>query len=161
MKSARLESAYLNPFLILHRKGKITIEYFKELLSDIYDVKSALDWLKSNNFLWQDDDKIRTAPNLRRHVTTSYAIEFKLSDWKRGLAQCTRAKSYAEYQYVAIDAEKVHRALNNIQKFENHNVGVISISENGNCSIEYSPERETPCMPANAWRVNELTLLRQ
>ena len=43
IKTAIRKSDYLNPFLILHRKGKITIEYFKELLSDIYDVKSALE----------------------------------------------------------------------------------------------------------------------
>lgn len=155
------DSVCLKLFLVLHRKGRITIQYFRDLLGDSFEIRSPLEWLISNGFVEKEGEKVRTAPSLRRHVTTSYAVELKISDWKRGLNQAARAKSFAEYQYVALPSNYVHRAVDNLEYFSKYNVGIISITEEGNCTIEYSPDREQPCTPLNAWRVNEMAFLRR
>lgn len=152
---------YLSPFLILKRLGKRTYDYFREYCEGLFDVRKAVNWLLSNGFVVKEDNKIRTAPNLRRHVTTSYAIELKLKDWKRGLEQAARAKSYSEYQFVALDSEFVHRAKNNLEEFNQYNVGIISISPDWSCDVVHHPDRENQAIPTTEWSLNETVFSRQ
>lgn len=154
-----IDPAYLQAFVILHRREQITRTYFEQLYSGKRSTDAVLRWLHDHGFIKRTDDgKIRTTPNLRRHVTTSYAVELKLSKWQQALKQAYRAKSYADYQYIALDASHVEPGLENREQFEKYGVGIISIEESGECTVHYRPERTGPSTPLTVWKLNEQTL---
>ena len=151
---------YLISFLQLHGSDPITKKYFFEKgAQPKYKKRNALEWLKKNNFVVKTDSgKIRTAQNLRRHVTTSIAVELKLDKWKDALRQASMGRSFAEYRYVAIDACHVEPAYENIGKFKSNNVGLISINESGKAKIHWRPDRGNPYSDFYQWKVNETSI---
>lgn len=54
------------------------------------------------------------------------SIEAKLHDWKGGLYQALRYKTYSHKSYLAISEEFIHRV--NIELLKEHNIGLISVS---------------------------------
>lgn len=153
--------SHLRTFLLLHSRNEISKDYFYGLgAMDKRKKKSALKWLISNGFVEElSDGKIRTAPHLRRHITRSYSIELKLKNWKKAIKQAFRSKSFSDYQYVALDDEYVIRAIDNIDAFEEYEVGLVSIDqEEEQYFVHYDPDRQTPYSPLNMWRLNETTM---
>lgn len=154
-----LERLRLKLFVQLHRRGELTKRYLlDELCRCRSKARSALEWLINNGFIREFQDKLQTVQNLRRHITTSYAIEFKLKDWQTALEQAFRAKTYANYQYVALDSTHIDAARTNRQKFEKYNIGLISVEGDGTVSVEYEAERQSPSTPLSVWALNECTL---
>lgn len=155
------EKSYLKTFLQLHNRGEITKEYFYNLgAADRTTKKKALDWLTERNFVVETEGgKIRTAPYLRRHITQTFAVELKLSKWRAALKQAVKGKSYAEYRYVVLDADHVDPALDHRQKFQDQNVGLISVDAQGNCVRHIQAEKVDPFSPLHTWILNETTLV--
>jgi hypothetical protein len=153
------QDSHLRAFLLLHSREEISKDYFYRLgAMDERKKKSALKWLISNGFVEElSDGKIRTAPHLRRHITSSYSIELKLENWKKAVKQAFRSKSFSDYQYVALDDEYVIRAIDNIDVFEEYGIGLISIDQD-QYFVHYEPDRQTPYSPLNKWRLNETTI---
>ncbi len=154
------ENTYLQVFLQLHGRGAVTKDHFFTIGATSENKKQeALDWLIESGFVKElDDGKIRTAPYLRRHVTTSYSIELKLGKWKQALKQAIRGKSFADYQFVALDEDNIIRAIENIDEFKKHDVGLMEINSDGEYFVHYKPEKESPYSPMNKWRLNETTI---
>jgi hypothetical protein len=151
---------HLKAFLQLHKRGEISKEYFFSLgAAKPTQKKKSLTWLLEHNFVRETSDgKVKTAPYLRQHITSTFAIELKLSKWKQALKQAHRGKSFAEYQYVVLDLDHVGGALDNIGQFEDYEIGLISLDSDGTCYEHYSPEKQAPFSPLNTWRLNEKTL---
>ena len=151
----------LKVFLHLHKKDKPVLKenFLRKSGWNSENVSEELDWLVNHNFVTENGDKIRTKPYLRRHITTSIAIELKLEKWKRALQQALKSRAYSEYQYVVIDAGNIERATRELELFEKHEIGLISISSAGELEIFYDPERQTPYSELNVWKLNETTLL--
>lgn len=150
---------HLITFLQLHGRGEITEDYFHELGAlDRKQKGNSLDWLRSNGFVQGADGKIRTTPDLRRHITTTVAVELKLRKWKKALMQASRGRSFADYKYVVVDSDHVAPALENIGKFETNNVGLIGIDETGSCTIHYEPARGNPHSDLYRWKLNEKSI---
>lgn len=151
----------LQAFLLLHSRETISKEYYYEMGAlDRQSKSKALNWLTNHGFAKEiDDSHIRTAPHLRRHVTTAYSIELKLSNWKKALRQAFRGKGFSEYQCVIMDAEYVDRALENRHRFEEHGIGLLSLAENGEYEMHLTPERNNPYSLINKWRLNERTIM--
>lgn len=147
----------LKAFTKIHSRDGITWNYFLESLGGD-KLKGALEWLIDTGFVQEVGNKLQSARNLRRHVTTGYAFEFKLHDWKRALQQAFQAKSYANFQYVVMDESSISPALDNKDMFEKYNVGLISAKEDGDFYIEIKTERESPSTPVSAWGLNESTI---
>lgn len=157
-----LKRSFLKTFIKLHRRGKITKQYFvNEISQDRSAVRSALRWLVEKGFVTEDSGKISTVPNIRRHTTTTYAFEFKLDDWKRALKQAFRAKTYAKYQFVVLDADYIERAKDHVEKFEKYNVGLLSANTNGEIRVVREADREKPFTPLSEWSLNEAILERE
>ena len=153
-----IDPAYLQAFVLLHRRDKITRRYFDQLYSGKPPTDTVLRWLHNHGFIqWIGKRKIRTTPNLRRHVTMSFAVELKLSKWQQALKQAYRAKSYADYQYVELDKSHVEPALQNQEQFEKYGIGIISIEDSGECIVHYRPDRTDPTTPLTVWKLNEQT----
>lgn len=151
----------LQAFLLLHNRETISKDYYYEMGAlDRQSKRKALNWLINHGFAKEiDDTHIRTAPHLRRHVTTAYSIELKLSKWKKALRQAFRGKGFSDYQCVVIDAEYVGRALENRRRFEEHGIGLMSLAEDGEYEIHLPPERNNPYSLINKWRLNERTIV--
>ncbi|GAB7009509.1 hypothetical protein [Halorubrum trueperi] len=151
----------LQAFLLLHNRETISKDYYYEMGAlDRQSKTEALNWLTKHGFVNEiDESHIRTTPHLRRHVTTAYSIELKLSKWKKALRQAFRGKGFSEYQCVVMDAEYVDRALENRQRFEEHGIGLMSLTEDGEYEIHLPPERNNPYSLINRWRLNERTIM--
>jgi len=158
--SAIDNDAYLRAFLLLHSRDEISKDYFYRLGAlDKSTKKDALDWLIANGFVEEcSDGKIRTAPHLRRHITRSYSIELKLSKWQKALKQAFRAKSFSDYQYVALADESIIRAIDNLDAFEKYSIGLIALRDDHDYVVHHNPERDQPYSPINKWRLNERTM---
>lgn len=74
----------------------------------------------------------------------NFAIEAKLKDWKRALKQAYRYKWFAEYSYVVMDAYYSGSAIKNIDTFEKHNVGLATITTDGDLKMYFNPKRQQP-----------------
>ncbi len=155
------QDSHLRAFLLLHSRDEISKDYFFRLgAMDERKKRSALKWLITNGFVEElEDDRIRTAPHLRRHITRSYSIELKLKNWQKAVKQAFRSKSFSDYQYVALDDDYILRAIDNIDVFKDYGVGLISIDQGSEqYVVHYDPDRETPYSPLNKWRLNETTM---
>jgi len=153
------DDLYLQVFLQLHSKGQITREHFYDVGAiDKKEKEDALGWLIEHGFVTEKGNKLSTAKSLRRHVTTSYAIELKLGKWKKALEQAIRGKSYADYQFVALAEENILRAIENIELFEENDVGLMEISKDREFHVHYQPGKQNPYSPMNKWRLNETTI---
>ena len=153
----------LQAFLLLHSRETISKEYYYEMGAlDRKSKTKALNWLTDHGFAKEiDGSHIRTTPRLRRHVTTAYSIELKLSKWKEALRQAFRGKGFSEYQCVVMDAEYVDRALENRHRFEEHGIGLMSLTEGGEYEVHLPPKRNKPYSLINKWRLNERTIMEE
>lgn len=74
----------------------------------------------------------------------SFAFEMKLKNWKRALVQAFKYASFAHYSYVVMDHCYVKRAVRNLQMFERSNIGLISVSTEGNVRVHLRPKFKAP-----------------
>lgn len=144
-------------FLQLHDTGPITRQkFFKIGAQKAYQKRRALNWLNDNNFIEElSGGRIQTASNLRRHVTTTIAVELKLSKWREALKQASKGRSYAEYRYVALDQDHIAPAKSNLDKFKATNVGLLSIDEDGMVNFHWKPPKVDPYSELYRWKLNE------
>lgn len=161
ISSAIDDDSCLRTFLLLHSKETISREYFLQIgAMDRRKQDQALEWLLSKGFVMEESDgKIRTAPDLRCHVTTSFAIELKISKWQKALRQAHRGKCFSEYQYVVLDQDHVLPALENEDVFREYNIGLVALDTDGEFFVHHSPEKQNPYSPLNKWRLNETTII--
>lgn len=151
---------HLIAFLNIHGRGEITEKYYYSLgpMNNRHK-KKALEWLKSKGFIIEvGDDKIRSTPEIRRHITTTFAVELKISKWRTALEQAAGGRAFAEYKYVALDSDHVDAALSNLSEFKEKEVGLMAIDSEGNCDILYEPSRGDPYSTVKRWEVNETTI---
>lgn len=154
---------HLISFLHLHGRSPVTEEYFYEIgaMKRRYK-RQALNWLKEHGFVEPTSkNKITTATNFRRHITTTIAVELKLRKWKDALRQAKRGGSFADYKYVAIDSDHLDPALQRRNQFEQLNVGLLSIDEDGTVRKHIEPERVNPHNELYKWKLNEASVLKR
>ena len=64
----------------------------------------------------------------RRRILPSIAFEMKLSDWRRGLAQAFRYRSFATFSFLVLDNTRAKSAVANTDRFKRANIGLIGIN---------------------------------
>lgn len=150
---------YIRFFLQIHHRNEITEDYFLKLgQRNSNRKKKGLNWLVNKGFIERNGGRVRTAPELRRHVTSSYSVELKLSDWRTALEQAYRGKAFANKQYVAIDSAKADSALEHLDEFKKFNVGLITVRKGVGAEIQYEPDRIKPFSDVQKWKLNETSL---
>lgn len=154
------DKSRLKAFLRLHKRGEITVGYFCQLGANSWgESEEALEWLLNNGFAERTaGGKVQTVPYLRRHITTAIAVELKLDKWRDAFKQALRGRSFSEYQYVVLDAAHVSPALDNMEKFERHGIGLASIDVDSTFVEHHSSDKQRPFSELNTWRLNEKTL---
>lgn len=82
------------------------------------------------------------------------SIEAKLRNWKRALHQAARYKRFSNKSYVLIDKKHINPALKNILLFQERNIGLMSMDDEG-YNIHYSPTPMDAPQTHSFFRLNE------
>ncbi|MBT3234829.1 MAG: hypothetical protein HN353_02655 [Bdellovibrionales bacterium] len=82
------------------------------------------------------------------------AVEAKLKNWKRALTQAIRYKKISDYSFVLLDESYASSALSNIELFNHHNIGLITMNKS-KFVIHTSPEKKNIKKAEYFIRVNE------
>ena len=72
------------------------------------------------------------------------AVEFKLRNWRRAIAQAFRYRNVANEAYVILDSACVGPALEHLDVFQRSNVGLLSFGTDGEMRAHFLP---TPALP--------------
>jgi hypothetical protein len=72
------------------------------------------------------------------------ALELKLRDWRKGLFQAFKYRTFSNAAYVVIDCFFQEEALANVQMFIKSNIGLASFSIDGEFNILFEPNADMP-----------------
>lgn len=81
--------------------------------------------------------------NKYKNETSITSFELKLRDWRRAIKQAFRYRSFSNIAYVVLPESNINPALNNLEMFEQFNIGLASFDEAG-LKILYKPESKEP-----------------
>lgn len=87
----------------------------------------------------------------RAPLTRLYAIEAKIKDWKRALYQATRYAEFADQSWVLLDNHYRIPAINQLAEFSKRNIGLLTLSNNGDVEIRFTPSEKSPHSNYRRW----------
>jgi hypothetical protein len=73
-----------------------------------------------------------------------FAFEMKLSNWRRALLQAYRYRSFADMAYVVLDYHRAGPAIEQVDRFEKANIGLLSIDTSGEIYSHFHPKYDEP-----------------
>lgn len=117
---------------------------------------SVLSHLKAVEAIDIRNDKIYQNPNFALFPLLSTAIEAKLDDWNKGLAQALRYQRFAQKSYLALDAEYIHRV--DKEQLIKYNIGLLSVGES--VKEVLSPLQRRPSDPIMQYMASEVIISR-
>lgn len=108
--------------------------------------EEVITYLVEHNFLVKNYDEknklsFKKGISYQNGLEGVIAIEAKLKDWKRGLYQAYRYRSYADKSYLAIYTKSIATPLRNIDEFKKYNVGLIEVMDTG-VKVHFNPKKE-------------------
>lgn len=71
-------------------------------------------------------------------------VEFKLSDWRRGLHQSFKSLNYGNETYLVLDTAHVRTALEHYELFRRANVGLLSLAQDRSLQVWHYPNPQLP-----------------
>ncbi|MGA0571493.1 hypothetical protein ACO2Q9_12330 [Variovorax sp. VNK109] len=99
----------------------------------------VLSMFKRIGLLRPNAKRIEIAAVEKVPFNTIIAVEAKLSDWPRALAQAYRNKQFADQSWVVLDHSYHRAALKNLSKFSQSGVGLVSIDRNSGLFVHLDP----------------------
>jgi hypothetical protein len=93
-------------------------------------------------------------------VNKIHAIEAKLRNWRRALAQAIRYQDYATQSWVLLDTSAVNSAISNIDEFKKYGIGLASISVNGDITYFCKPTTNKAKWEQRFWQANAVIARR-
>lgn len=106
----------------------------------------------------EDNISIKIVRDYEFAVRDCFAIEAKLSNWRRALNQAHRYKWFSNESYVFMPIENVWPALKNIELFKELGVGLASVSSDCKIKVEYKPRKVKPICEKRSMLLNEMIL---
>lgn len=82
------------------------------------------------------------------------AIEAKLGDWRRALAQAYRHLTFAHRSWVLLDTSRARTAIRELDEFRRCNVGLLTMSPGGRPVVRFTPLRRKPKSLKRFWLAN-------
>lgn len=159
LKKSILRNKYLRLYIIIRQAGKLKIQHLAKQTGNNPSVYiQGIKWLTEYGYLQKDGEYLKVTKNFRRHITKTYAFEFKISNWQKALKQAFGAKSYSNIQFVILDDDYIKPALDNRHLFERYNIGLISARPESKFKIYFWPETSKPYSNLGEWRFNEYSL---
>lgn len=146
-----LSKDILKTLLLIQDKKKITLSFLQENLPINKEVikNNVIRYLLKNNYLnksTSDCDSFWVGDNIYEScMNNMFAIEAKISNWKRGFYQAYRYKWFSNYSFLALHQKFISPALENLPLFVKHNVGLMSVDTNkNNIKMLYRPKKDSP-----------------
>lgn len=105
-----------------------------DIFSDYHDVKDKyITSFEKLEFIEQISRfRYKIIDELSDSLGELYAIEAKLSNWREAIEQAEDTKKFADYSYVAMDADFVNKRKDKlISEFSEKNIGLILVNNNG------------------------------
>jgi len=137
------ELIYLVMNYLNRRNKKIQVEQFYK--DTFLTKKKALGLiqllLNSGNIEKLDDNSFIVKEKYSSPIKDIISIEAKLYDWKNGVFQALRYKTYSNKSYLAISEEFAHRVDFNFLK--ENNIGLMTVAPS-KVDIVISPKKEKP-----------------
>lgn len=129
---------------------------FDELHSNLFISKSRLKYsvlkrLVEIGAIQKDGNNYARVPEFTLFSSNVTAIEAKIDDWTKGLAQAIRYKRFAHHTYLALDERYIHRT--DLVEFKRYNVGLISVGPKVKEIIKPTPNK--PLDPLMRYKVAE------
>lgn len=144
----RLSPVDINVYQVVSRKKKVSLENVQRITGIRQnEVRKSLDRLVDYYFIKKVDSFFELNNKYKLPFKKSIAFEAKLSNWKRAITQAYRYKWFADYSYVVMDEAHANPAIRNLSQFENYNVGLLTISVDGNVKTHYRPKKQLPIDP--------------
>jgi DNA-binding Lrp family transcriptional regulator len=148
-KREKLSPIDINVYQVVSRKKKVSLENVKRITGIRQnEVRKSLERLVDDCFIKKIDSYFELNVKYKLPFKKSIAFEAKLSNWKRAITQAYRYKWFADYSYVVMDEAHANQAIRNLSQFENYNVGLLTISVDGNIKTYYRPQKQLPIDPA-------------
>ncbi|THU33004.1 hypothetical protein FAM09_26535 [Niastella caeni] len=143
-------------YRIIETEKEILFDTLKNVTkSNTTTINRSLKKLIQDSYIYKHDNLIRLNKTYKGVSLSNIAIEAKLKNWRRALAQAFRYKWFAEKSFVVLDSKHFKPALNNIGEFRKLNVGLAEISKGGQIVIHYRPQKEAPINPTMWILLNE------
>lgn len=140
-----LNNSDINIYNLINKSERISYDDILDITrSSKKEIFQSLDKLVANSYIKIEDSKFIIDKEYELPFHVNFAVEAKLKDWRRALSQAYRYRWFADYSYVVIDEEYSKRAMNNLNLFEKYNVGLASISTEGNFKRVFNPIRSKP-----------------
>lgn len=126
---------------IRKRKKRVQVD---ELQSELFISKSRLKYsiikrLEEVGAVLRNGQTYSRNPQFTLFSPDVTAIEAKLEDWTKGLAQAIRYKRFADKTYLALDEQYIHRA--DQSEFRRYNVGLMSVGSRVKEVIKPTPDK--------------------
>ncbi|MEK4359770.1 hypothetical protein NYE48_22335 [Paenibacillus sp. FSL M7-1455] len=145
-------------FEYIRKRNGVDLE---ELISKHYISKTKMKYsiiknLEDVGAIKRGDSKYYRIPSFKLFSPTVTAIEAKLEDWNKGLAQAIRYQRFANKTYVAMDEKYVHRA--DKSEFSKYNVGLLSVGTKIKELVK--PSDQKPSDSIMRYKVSEEIILK-
>ena len=138
----------INIYKIINNAQSVTFDIISDTTrSSKQTISESLNKLVNLNYVNREDNFFTIQKEYELPFKNSFAIEAKLKDWKRALNQAQRYKWFADYSYVVMDEHYSQPAIQNINTFIKHNIGLATINTKGDFNRHFSPKRQKPFDP--------------
>jgi hypothetical protein len=107
---------------------------------------------------WTRSGSLRFRNGLRLDGHEFWAIEVKLTDWRRALYQAQRCRSFAHRVFVALPRPTVHAALDYFAGDAELKIGLIAIDPSGMPEVIHLPRKQKPWSRAAQFRALGISL---
>lgn len=145
----KLNPVDISVYQIVRRKRKVSLEHMKSVTGVRQnEVTKSLNRLIEYCYVKKVDSLFELHHKYELPFKKSIAFEAKLRNWKRAFTQAYRYKWFADYSYVIMDEAHAKPAIENILQFKNYNVGLLTLSVNGNIITYHRPKKQPPVDPA-------------
>lgn len=152
-----LNRNWLLPLTRLSKNEVIELaEYAEKFSVSVGTARKHLDHFARAGFLERldEDHRYRVRETYAPVLESTISIEAKLHDWKRALIQAYRYRHFSNCSFVLLPTANASGALNNLELFRRHDVGLASLGTSG-LYVHHYPEKRTRPMNAALLRVNE------
>lgn len=152
-----LSKEVIKTLLLIQNKKKITFTYLQHNLPFSKDVlkNKVIRYLIQNNYLnksskdyelyWVGDNIFQLC------MQNMFAVEAKVSNWKRGFYQAYRYKWFSHYSFLALHERYIKPAAASLELFKQYNIGLVSVdTEVKNVNVFNKPKKEKPYSPEYA-----------
>ena len=93
----------------------------------------------------EEDPTYRATVEASDPFTELIAVELKLRDWRRGIAQAGRYRLFAECSYLAMPYERITEAATD--QARRNRIGVLGVSQDGGITVVLRAPSSSPLQP--------------